>query len=243
VEPAKESTRQIILKSGVREFLEKGLFAASMEDVAIRSCLTRRTLYRYFASKEELAFEAACEILSDWNRYQATVFGTLRGNGLKRFKDYLTRLAKYLSANDNIMKFMGEFDFYFKDDSPFSPDDELRLRYLELSHGSDAMLGGIIAAGIADGSVRPDIDVTLALYSISNILWGFGQRIAARRGQLRQEYAMDPMGLVYYQIELYAMALENPSPPRGASSLRADKAKVPKAGIHNGKAPRHKEPE
>jgi len=197
----------MILESAGREFLERGLFATSMGDVAIRACLTRRTLYRYFDSKEELAFEVACEIMHAWNLQQARMYRSLRGNGLKRLKGFLMKLTRYLSAHDEIMKFMGEFDFYFNDDSPFSPDQDVMLRYAALSRESDTMMGEILSSGIADGSMKPGIDVGMAVSSISNILWGFGQRLAARRRRLREEYKMDPIRLVYYQIELYVLAL------------------------------------
>jgi AcrR family transcriptional regulator len=204
---ARDQSRAIIVAGAEKAFLEKGLFDTAMEDVAQSSGVTRRTLYRYFAKKEDLAFEVACELLQRWNLRQERIFDALEGRGIDRLRDFLSKSARYLAAHDDLMKFMGEFDFYFKDGAAFVPDAEILVRYDELIHASDAWLRGIISAGMADRSMRKDIDVKLTVFTISNILWGYGQRIAARKRQLKAEFSMEPMKLIYHQIELYVRAL------------------------------------
>lgn len=204
---AREDTRKQILDRARQVFLEYGLFDSSMEDIASLSGIARRTVYRYFDSKEDIAFEVACEILNDLNRYQERIFKSLRGRGIEKFRVFLDKFVRYLGAHVDIMKFMGEFDFYFKDGSSFVPKENTKARYDILIHESNGMLAEILEAGIGDGSMKDAIDIDLSVFTISNILWGFGQRLAARKEQLKAEYRINPMKLVYYQIELYALAL------------------------------------
>jgi AcrR family transcriptional regulator len=204
---ARDATRAEIMGGAEKAFLEKGLFDASMEDIALFSGVTRRTLYRYFKRKEDIAFEVACELLERWNRRQEKIFKALSGKGVERLKEFLEKSARYLASHDGIMKFMGEFDFYFDDASSFVPDRAVLARYDVLVHESDAWLGDIISAGVKDGTMRAGIDVRLTVFTVSNILWVYGQRIAARKKQLRGEFGMEPMGLIFHQIELYALAL------------------------------------
>jgi AcrR family transcriptional regulator len=205
---ARDGTRAAITEGAEKAFLEKGLFDTAMEDVASLSGVTRRTLYRYFESKEDLAFEIACELLERWNRRQQGIFDALEGKGIERLRTFLVKSARYLAAHDDIMKFMGEFDFYFKDDASFVPGEAILARNDALGHESDGWLRRLLSAGIEDRSIRADVDLDLTVFTISNILWGYGQRIAARKKQLKREFKMEPMKLIYHQIELYALALE-----------------------------------
>jgi AcrR family transcriptional regulator len=219
---ARDETKVAIISGAEKAFLQKGLFDAAMEDIALFSGVTRRTLYRHFEKKEDLAFEVACGLLERWNLRQERIFGTLEGTGLSRLREFLVKSARYLAAHDGIMKFMGEFDFYFKDDASFVPDRETLARYDALSHASDAWLRGLLALGVEDRSIRAGIDVGLTVFTISNILWGYGQRIAARKKQLKREFGMEPMKLIFLQIELYALALENRS-SKGPEGRRASR--------------------
>lgn len=50
--------RQAVIVTGARMFIEKGYEKTSLEDIATALNVTRRTLYYYFDSKEEILFEA-----------------------------------------------------------------------------------------------------------------------------------------------------------------------------------------
>ncbi len=203
----REDTRKQILDCARKVFLEHGLFETSMEDIAALSGIARRTVYRYFTSKEDIAFEVSCEIIHDLNRYQERIFKSLQGAGIDRFKTFLAKFVRYLGTHEEIMRFMGEFDFYFKDGSSFVPKESLSARYDILIHESNGMLGEILEGGIKDGSIKESIDIALSVFTISNILWGFGQRLAARKEHLREEYKINPIKLIFHQIDLYALAL------------------------------------
>lgn len=52
-----EERRAEILRVATRLFAEKGFVSTTMDDVANAATITKRTLYRYFASKDDLLFE------------------------------------------------------------------------------------------------------------------------------------------------------------------------------------------
>ncbi len=53
-----------IINAAVEEFQEKGFAAASMDRVSARACVSKRTVYKYFESKEKL-FRSIVAELSD----------------------------------------------------------------------------------------------------------------------------------------------------------------------------------
>lgn len=60
----KEDKLQQILQAGTSEFLTRGCEAASMHNIAAMALVSKRTLYKYFSSKE-LLFEAIISQLLD----------------------------------------------------------------------------------------------------------------------------------------------------------------------------------
>jgi AcrR family transcriptional regulator len=58
------SRREALVAAAYALFAEKGYAATTMDDVAARAGLSRRTAFRYFASKEELVFPAHAERLA-----------------------------------------------------------------------------------------------------------------------------------------------------------------------------------
>jgi len=55
VERNRRAARAEVARIGVRLFLERGFDATTMDDVAAAAGVSRRTLFRYFGSKEEVA--------------------------------------------------------------------------------------------------------------------------------------------------------------------------------------------
>ena len=55
LERSRRDVRAQVARTGVALFLERGFDATTMDDVAAAAGISRRTLFRYFGSKEELA--------------------------------------------------------------------------------------------------------------------------------------------------------------------------------------------
>lgn len=55
--------REVILTSAEKVFLEKGLENVKMSDIAAEAGITRMSLYRYFSSRDPIAFEVAVRFL------------------------------------------------------------------------------------------------------------------------------------------------------------------------------------
>jgi len=55
VERSRQAARAEVARTGVALFLERGFDATTMDDVAAAAGVSRRTLFRYFGSKEEVA--------------------------------------------------------------------------------------------------------------------------------------------------------------------------------------------
>ena len=162
----REGRRTHILDAARDLFAERGFPGTTMDLVAKSAGFTKRTVYGYFASKEELwcgAMARALEGLAARFREAAAEcasgFEQIASMGLA-----FERFAQEESANFQMMTegrtMVG------------SVASETRgLRELGEAHGGmHAAMAEAIRQGIADGSIRPDLDpeitaVLLAVYS------------------------------------------------------------------------------
>jgi len=113
----KADRKQQIIDNAREVFLQKGLFSTVMEDIADASSITRRTLYRYFETKEDIAFEVTKKVMDEMNAYAGELIQTITGTGLEKIERLLYGLIDYMDAQIETVKYLGEFDFYFKDDN------------------------------------------------------------------------------------------------------------------------------
>lgn len=204
----RKDKKDFIIERAKQTFLQKGYFDTVMDDIANSVGLTRRTLYRYFESKEDLAYETTILLIKDWNIYQRRVFEQLNGSGIQQLERFLYNLIDYMSSRIDVMKYLGEFDFYFKDENISKPSTESIRRFNEIILESDGLLIQIMELGQRDKSIKENLDIKLIVATISNLLWSFGQRIAIRGEMIIEESGYDGLQLIKNQVSLYIMAIK-----------------------------------
>lgn len=196
-----------IINDAKDTFIENGLFNTAMNNIADKAGITRRTLYRYFDTKEDIAYEVTILLINQWNEFQMDTFNSLNGKGIYQLEDFLKKLISYMENKKDIMRYLGEFDFYFKDGTVQEPSTESIQKFNSIILESDNLLETIIKKGIEDKSIKDDIDVHLTIATISNVLWGFAQRVAIRENAIKVETGFTGLELIKHQIELYITAL------------------------------------
>ncbi len=202
----KENRKNEILNAARELFITRGLSATTMDNIAEEVKITRRTLYRYYKTKEELAFEIEIMLFEDLYDFQNKVYKTLEGNGLKKIELFLNEIASYVESNSSIIKFSGEFDYYFRGEYPYI---ELTNRFKNMISSNDYMLEQLIRDGIEDGSIRKDIDPVITGLTISNVLLSLSQRVFIREKHLDEEQGVASRDMIWHQFKLFIYSLEN----------------------------------
>lgn len=164
-EREKQQRRNDIIDAAEKVFFSKGYDNSSMDDVAKEAELSKGTLYLYFHSKEDL--------------YAAIV-----GRGAKVMNQLFSEavagqpdgLCKTKSIGQAFIKFFNDYPDYHDalmfDQSKLTVldcDECLNeIAALEVKKRSNEIFIGAIREGIADGSIRNDLDPVLT----AMILWG-----------------------------------------------------------------------
>jgi AcrR family transcriptional regulator len=155
----KTQHRAAILDAAEKLFLLKGFENASIDDVAKEARLTKRTLYQYFISKEDLFYAVALKggrLLTDayeeaFNQGRTSLDKIRQGNQayLKFYQEYLGmfRILNYQPANQQ--------------NSAASP----HFREMELLNANRMRhFASLVEEGRSDGSINPGLDMRKAVF-------------------------------------------------------------------------------
>ncbi len=94
-ERAKVERRASILRAATRVFSERGLAAATMDEVARKAGVSKGAVYLYFQSKDELYLEIATQAISDLVSSLKSIDVPSSGNGLLFLRRLVVRYVEH----------------------------------------------------------------------------------------------------------------------------------------------------
>jgi len=203
IETEKQARRDYILASSRRLFSERGLENCSMENIAVAAEYTRRTLYSYFKSRDELFLRIHLEDLAQrWARQQnALATGT---GGLNRLRIWAEVLVAYSRDHPQALRMETFWDLHGIDRQRISPEvfKEFETLNDELAQG----LRDLFVEGIADGSLRPDLEIDMA---ISQFLYSLRAVINRAFSQSYAFAEFDPDAYLRHFFDLLVRGISN----------------------------------
>lgn len=180
----KITTRTRILKEAEKRFIDFGIANTQMKDIASAININRRTLYRYFPTKDELAFEIEMIVMKQIQEYLSLEVKDIENKtGFEKIEKYFDNV-NFVDIKE-LMKFTAEFDRYFQDDYP---TPQLEESFVQSLDPHDDQLYQYISEGIEDGSIRNDISADHLFHFISQDFFALFQRLILREKHLKNEY-------------------------------------------------------
>lgn len=178
------TTRQRILDEAEKLFIENGIADTQMKDIAAAVNINRRTLYRYFPTKDHLTFEIEITMLRQIKKHL-----TLDSEEITRVSGYekIKTFFEYVNLEDikKQVRFTAEFDRYYQKDYP---TPELQKLFIEFLNPNYDPLYHYICEGINDGSIRDDMTAKGLYQFISQSFLALFQRLILRENHLKYEY-------------------------------------------------------
>ena len=162
-----EFRKDLVLRAAQELFAERAVDRVSMDDIAAAADYTRRTLYNYFESFDEicLSLYLQCQV-TRWAMQKAAIAEV--DTGLARLNTWAGTLASYRRDNPHFGRLEAYWDYHGVDGGRVSR--ELFARFEEINEELADGLREIFGLGIADGTIRSDLDVDLC---ISHFLHSF----------------------------------------------------------------------
>lgn len=164
------ANRKRLLDAAREAFAEIGA-NAEVKDIAERAGIGVGTIYRHFASKEDLLRGVIAEAMAEFHRDL---------EGLADLPNPIDAIRKFLAATLGVTENYGWlFDAMLGGNLP----DAVREGFEE--HEADVQLETVLVRGMESGVFDPDLDVPLAM----NMLLGF--TLTWKYGELKQTMTLD----------------------------------------------------
>jgi TetR/AcrR family transcriptional regulator len=166
-----QARREFVVNAARRLFTEKDIEEVSMEEIAEAVDYTRRTLYSYFTSRDEICLMVFIgDMKARWALQKEAM--PQAGNGLQKIIAWAESLFAYVRENPLSMRLNAWWDYRGIDESKINAEvfSDFEKINEELAEG----LREIFELGISDGSLRPGLNVDMCishfLYSLRAVL-------------------------------------------------------------------------
>jgi AcrR family transcriptional regulator len=195
-----------ILESAQMLFLRNGIESVTMNAIADEARIARKTLYKYFPTKQEIALA----ILKNFIEKHKDDFGPGQipeGNGFQRLEFFLMESVNMLDRYPEFFRFLVEFNvLYAKDGDP----EQVRQTF---ALGND-LLSPIIRDGIADGSIRADFEPEFLVAAIFNQMSALDARFALTGTRIGAEYGQSARELHQAILRIFLRGIQCPAKPK-----------------------------
>lgn len=177
--------REKIASAASALFMDKGIVATSMDDIAKAAGYSKATLYVYFENKEEIV-------------------GLLVLNSMKKLYEYIssaleqqeTTEARYNFICQGLVRYQEEFPFYFKmvldkinidfESQDYLPEEKETYQVGEEINGK---IKDFLIIGMEKGDLRGDLEIMPTIFHFWGMLSGLIQLAANKEEYI--ESAMD----------------------------------------------------
>ena len=178
--------RENIAAAASALFMEKGIAAVSMDDIAKAAGYSKATLYVYFENKEEIV-------------------GILVLNSMKKLYDYIaSALAQQKTTKERydficrgLIQYQEEFPFYFKmvldkinidfECHDYLPEEK---ETWQIGEEINEKLKEFIISGIENGDLRSDLEIMPTIFHFWGMLSGMIQLAANKEEYIQKTMAL-----------------------------------------------------
>ena len=200
-----------ILAAAEKLFTQHGFEQVTMDAVAKEADFTKRTLYQYFPSKEDLFFAAVLKGFQQMFAYMAEA-SSQGSNGFDRLR--LMARAYYQFYKDHaetfrLMTYVG----YVKSTGGRSLRRE---EWVKFDNNIFQAFAKLVESGQADGSIRADLDAAQTAYALAFLLTGFLNMLSVAGTTFTSHFALEQEAFSMFALDLLldSVRVRETQPPR-----------------------------
>ena len=198
-----------ILRESLTYFVERGIADSKMEEIAERIGVSRQTLYRYYRTKEDLAYAVEVDVLNSLLGDMSRLFASYQDLSLEELEQRIDELTvPFLKQHEQEIKFTAIFDSFFSS----YPGDEFTMIIQNTVKQYPNPFTRIIDREQQNSRVCETMDPFVAGEMITHSMLALSQRVVNRREALEDEYGFNPLKLVPMQMKFFIRGLKCSSP-------------------------------
>jgi len=194
-----------IIAAAEKIFCKNGFDDASMDEIAAEAQFTKRTLYQYFANKEDLYFAVALKGFKMlFNYLQEASVNEQTGY----MKIYYSCVGYYKFYKDfpeilRLMDYIGHVKKKSKEDG------ERRKELVQFNNEIFKWVAKWIEEGKDDGSICNDLDAAKTSFSIVFMMTGFFSQMAANGETFMEHFTLEPENFIFSSMDLLFRSIKD----------------------------------
>ncbi|SFG70030.1 TetR/AcrR family transcriptional regulator [Sporolactobacillus nakayamae] len=203
----KEKKRTAIVDAAERLFFSKGFARTTMDDLCQEARLSKRTLYIYFTSKEQLHFEI---MIRGYKQLIALLD--------EASEEHVRADAKLREMADAFYRFRKDFPDYFRTifsyenamtDFRNSVQDSSREECYALGEVVFGKLAALISEGKDEGIFREELDTTQTAVVLWSCMSGVLNNSLIKKNYLQKYHSISSDFLIHNAFELMLRSIRN----------------------------------
>jgi AcrR family transcriptional regulator len=218
----RERQRKRILDAAEKLFVERGIDRVTMAELTVASGLQPSTMYQYFSKKDDIVWAIVGKIMATVSARASEADANAK-SALDKIIAFLEYMAEELANQRAQVRFMAQFDAMYSHDWPV---ERLLTLEAESSNMGGELFRDLIREGIADGSLRSDLDPDLTMQAIINAAIGAQRRLASLGSKVELEYGQSIDRLFRETIRVIVRGLRASGSPQNEPSKRVKGRKV-----------------
>lgn len=201
----RERQRNRILEAAQQIFDTHSIDRASVGEIIEETGIRASTFYEYFTNKDEIVWALVQLRMAESYAAIKQRVGVVEGQpAYARIVALLEAFREELLHRPQHVRFMAQFDAMY---GHHWTADRLLQAEAELSPEGFGPLKTMIEQGIADGSLRANLDPDITLHSVLNTVIGTQRRLAALGSRVEQEYGHSIQRLFDEALRVLLMGL------------------------------------
>jgi AcrR family transcriptional regulator len=210
----RDRQRRRILDAASKLIDDRGIDRATMAEIVAASGIRASTLYQYFPNKEEIVWAILEEAIADATARAKRAMQPAK-TALDKIAALLDLMAGDLAAGSPTVRLLAQFDAIYARDWPA---ERLLTIEAQINPGGFLAFATLIRQGIADGSLRPDLDPDLTMHAVMNAVIGAQRRLASLGSRVELEYGQTVDKLFRETIRVILLGLRAETNNRQSSA-------------------------
>ena len=202
----RERQRGRILKAAQELFDKRGIDGVTIAEIVAATGVRPSTLYEYFSNKDEIVWA----LVEEYTKQSAAEIGErmlhVRGSALAQVEAMFEAFEAELVEHPERVRFQAQFDAMYAHE--WSADLMVALQ-AKIVPDYPKALSDLVRTGIADGSLRSDLNPELAMHSVVNAVIAAQRRFASLGNRVEVEYGQPIRDLFHEATLIILLGLSN----------------------------------
>ena len=203
-EREKKFRESVMVDAAEELFAKKGFDNVTMNEIAGKAEFTKRTLYRYFNSKEDLFFAVALKGFKKMAEYCQQGFAK-GSQGFEKLSNGLHAFLDFARENPETFRIVNKVG-HIRSKTKDSPKLE---EWMEFDDKLFNSVAEVLERGKRDGSIRGDIDPLTGTFSIIFMATGFFRLLGETGANYADHFDLDLEEFSDYSLNLLLDAIKS----------------------------------